>query len=104
MYLCALKSPTAAIRERVRQGDPRHIAQSPIILFGLLRATKSKAKYHKISRPVIKHKKVSSDWRAEARERDIADNLRKYSETTHLRQDTLAEDQQVYSVKVVTAF
>lgn len=40
----------------------------------------------------------------EARERDIADSLRKYNETIHLRGETLPEDQQIYRVKVVTAF
>lgn len=40
----------------------------------------------------------------EAREQDIAMALTKYNEKEHLRGETLPEEQQVYRVKVVTAF
>ena len=40
----------------------------------------------------------------EARKQNIAMALMKYSEKEHLRGDTLPEEQQVYRIKVVTAF
>ena len=40
----------------------------------------------------------------EAREKDIAVALAKHNEEQHLRGETLPEQQQVYRVKVVTAF
>lgn len=40
----------------------------------------------------------------ESRERDIAESLKRFNERTHQRGETLPESQQVYRVKVVTAF
>ena len=40
----------------------------------------------------------------EARERDIASTLRKHNEETHMRGETLPEQQQVYHVRVVSSF
>ena len=40
----------------------------------------------------------------EAREKNIADMLVQHDEETHLRGETLPEQQQVYRIKVVTAF
>ena len=48
----------------------------------------------------LKHQKRKQS--KEAREWDLANNLRKYNET--IRGETLPEDQQIYRVKVVTAF
>jgi phosphodiesterase/alkaline phosphatase D-like protein len=39
----------------------------------------------------------------EARERDVVDSSRKYNEITHLREETLPKDQQIYRVKAFTA-
>ena len=51
-----------------------------------------------------KHQR-SKQWldRKEAREKNIVESLRKYNKETHPRRETLPE-QQVYHVKVVTAF
>ena len=40
----------------------------------------------------------------EARERDIAQALKKHNTATHLEGETLSKDQQVYRIRVVTAF
>ena len=40
----------------------------------------------------------------EARERDIAESLRKYNQDVHPRGETLPEEQQIYRVKVVSTF
>ena len=39
-----------------------------------------------------------------ARKRDIVESLKKYGEEAHPRGETLPEQQQIYHVKVVTAF
>ena len=40
----------------------------------------------------------------EARERDIAESLTKYNKEIHPRGETLPQEQEVYRVKVVSAF
>lgn len=45
------------------------------------------------------------DWPLRKFEKgNITESLRKYNSTTHQRGETLPEDQQVYCVKVVSAF
>ena len=63
---------------------------------------KSVIKYHIQSAKHASSKKRRE--RKEARERDIADSLTKYNKEFHPRGETLPQQQQVYRVKVVSAF
>ena len=61
-----------------------------------------------VKRSVIKSVKHENSKKRlekkEARERDIADSLTKYNKQIHPRGETLPQQQQVYRVKVVSAF
>ena len=50
------------------------------------------------------HKSLQRMKHKEARERDIAESLRKYNQDVHPRGETLPEEQQIYRVKVVSTF
>ena len=65
-----------------------------------------------LKRSVVKNHTQSSKHRKgkerlkrkDSRERDIAEDLRKYNEEMHPRGETLPEEQQIYCVKVVSSF
>lgn len=96
-------SPTQRVREfeneclTVTRGDlfcsacHEHLSLKRSIIKNHIQSTKHES-----------HKKRLQ--RKEARERDIADCLKKYNEQVHPRGETLPEQQQVYRIKVVTAF
>lgn len=93
--------------QRVREFDKESLTMSHGHLFCSACREQLSLKRSIIKNHIQSSKHQKSKQRLEskeARERDIADSLRKYNETTHLRGETLPEDQQVYRVKVVTAF
>ena len=52
----------------------------------------------------VKHKGVKKMELKEARQKDIADVLKRHNEATHARGETLPDNQQIYRIKVATCF